>query len=91
MAKRREGDDPLKGYTSEEIEEFARQARMIRAQDGHVEINSDLSYSLVRSLRMSGVFGAAAIRTGYGGSDEQVLEPQDTEEQDTEEIVEPQQ
>lgn len=80
MAKRYEGGDPLKGYTNEEIEEFARQARVIRAQDGYVKKNSDHSYSLVRLLRMSGVFGAAAVRTGYGGSDEQVLEPQGTEE-----------
>lgn len=86
MAKRRERGDPLKGYTNEEIEEFARQARVIRAQDGHVKENSNQSYSLARLLRMSGVFGAAAIRIGYGGSDEQVLEPQGTEE-----IVEAQQ
>ncbi|MEK7561738.1 MAG: hypothetical protein AAB541_02650 [Patescibacteria group bacterium] len=80
MAKRQERGDPLKGYTTEEIEEFARQALVIRAQDGYVKINSVHSYSLVRLLRMSGEFGAAAMRTGYGGSDEQVLEPQDTEE-----------
>lgn len=80
MAKRYEGGDPLKGYTNEEIEEFASQAREIRAQEGSVKRNSAHSYSLVRLLRMSGEFGAAAIRTGYGDSDEQVLEPQGTEE-----------
>lgn len=80
MAKLHERDDPLEGYTNEEIEEFARQAREIRAQDGYVEKNSDHSYSLVRLLRIGGVFGAVAARTEYGSPDEQVPEPQDTKE-----------